>query len=298
MTATWRQVARKDFEDAIRSKLLWGLTAVFVAFLVMALLSAEELFPEAITVDTPQALAGVAMLAQLFIPGVALVVGYMSVVGERQSGSLRVLLSYPFSRFDVVLGKLLGRTLVTAMGLAISYAVASAVVVLLYGTPDVETLIGFVAIGVLVGMSFTALAVGGSAAAATRGRARTLTIGSFMAMVFFWNPVVVGLHYVVTGSLPGLQADRWYFLLKRLNPLEAFRVLSEAVLGRRVDPVPRFPLEDVPVDASRDVLAIENRVVGEVPFYLQDWFSAIVLVAWGVVPVVIGYWYFERADLD
>lgn len=298
MTATWRQVARKDFEDAIRSKLLWGLTAVFVAFLVMALLSAEELFPEAITVDTPQALAGVAMLAQLFIPGVALVVGYMSVVGERQSGSLRVLLSYPFSRFDVVLGKLLGRTLVTAMGLAISYAVASAVVVLLYGTPDVETLIGFVANGVLVGMSFTALAVGGSAAAATRGRARTLTIGSFMAMVFFWNPVVVGLHYVVTGSLPGLQADRWYFLLKRLNPLEAFRVLSEAVLGRRVDPVPRFPLEDVPVDASRDVLAIENRVVGEVPFYLQDWFSAIVLVAWGVVPVVIGYWYFERADLD
>jgi ABC-2 type transport system permease protein len=41
MTATWTDVARKDFEDAVRSKMLWGLIVVFVAFLVMALLSAD-----------------------------------------------------------------------------------------------------------------------------------------------------------------------------------------------------------------------------------------------------------------
>ena len=112
MTVTWRDVARKDFEDAARSKLLWGLIAVFVAFLVMSLLSAEELFPDAVTVDAATALSGVAMLAQLFVPGIELVAGYMAVVGERRSGSLRVLLSYPFSRFDVVAGKLVGRSLV------------------------------------------------------------------------------------------------------------------------------------------------------------------------------------------
>jgi ABC-2 type transport system permease protein len=86
MTVTWSDIARKDFEDAVRSKMLWGISAVFVAFLALSLLSAEQLFPDRVTVDARTALAGVAMLAQLFIPGVALVAGYLSVVGERRSG--------------------------------------------------------------------------------------------------------------------------------------------------------------------------------------------------------------------
>ena len=297
MTATWTDVARKDVEDAVRSKLLWGLITVFIAFLVMALLSAEELFPATVTVDAAKALAGVGMLAQLFVPGVALVVGYMSVVGERRSGSLRVLLSYPFSRFDIVAGKLLGRTLVTGMGLTVSYTVASVVVVVLYGTPDIMTFVGFVGTGVLIGVTFMALAVGGSAAASTRGRAMTLTVGLFMGMVFFWQPVVAGLYYAVTGSLPGLHADRWYFFLKRLNPLEAFRVLTGTALDQRVEAVPRFPLEDVPANAPPETLDIANRIVGEVSFYLEDWFSVVVLIAWGLIPVVLGYWRFDRSDL-
>ncbi|QRV16912.1 ABC transporter permease [Haloterrigena salifodinae] len=297
MTVSWRDVARKDFEDAVRSRLLWGLTAVFVAFLGMSLLSAEQLFPEPVTVDTAMALSGVAMLAQLFVPGIALAVGYMAVVGERRSGSLRVLLSYPFSRGEVVAGKLAGRLLVTGTALTIGFAAASVLVVALYGVPDAATFVGFVAAGVLLGLTFTALAVGGSAAASTRGRARTLTIGSFVGMVFFWKPVVVGIYYAVTGSLPGVQAESWYFLLKRLNPLEAYRVVASAVLDERVDAVPEFPLEDVPANASAETLELSNRLAGEVPFYLADWVSVVVLLTWGLVPVLAGYRLFEDADL-
>jgi ABC-2 type transport system permease protein len=297
MTATWADVARKDFEDALRSKLLWGLILVFVAFLAMSLLSAEHLFPEPLTVDAALALAGVAMLAQLFVPGIALVAGYMSVVGERRSGSLRVLLSYPFSRFDVVAGKLVGRTLVTTTALTVGFAAAGLLVVALYGVPDFTVFVGFVATGVLVGVAFTGLAVGGSAAAATRGRARTLTIGSFVGMVFFWKPAAVGLYYAFNGSVPGLQADRWYFLLKRLNPLEAYRVLTGAVLDRRVAEVPNLPLENVPRTNPTEPLEIAQRIAGEVPFYLEDWFSVVVLLAWGLVPLAVGYWRFEESDL-
>lgn len=297
MTATWRAVATKDFEDAIQSRMLWGLIAVFISFLVMALLSAEQLFPDAVAVDAAKALAGVAMLAQLFIPGIALVAGYMAVVGERRSGSLRVLLSYPFSRRDVVGGKLVGRLLVTGTALTVGYAVASGLVVILYGVPDVDAFLGFVGAGVLVGLTFTGLAVGGSAAAATRGRAMTLTIGSFMGMVFFWRPVIVGLYYAVTGALPGIQAHSWYFVLKRLNPLEAFRVLSSAALDEQVRPVPELPLEGVPATTPPKQLELANRIAGEVPFYLEDWVSVVVLVAWGLIPVMVGYWRFEHADL-
>jgi len=297
MTTTWLDITRKDFEDAVRAKLLWGLIAVFVAFLTMSLLSAEQLFPEAATVDAPKALAGVAMLAQLFVPGIALVAGYMAVVGEHRSGSLRVLLSYPFSRRDVVVGKLVGRALVTGTALTVGFGVASVLVVALFGLPDPVTFGGFVASGVLLGMTFTGLAVGGSAAAATRGRARTLTMGSFMAMVFFWKPVVTGLYYAVNGSLPAVRAEPWYFFLQRLNPLEAYRVFVGSILDERVQAVPRLPLEDVPQNPPPGLLDITNRVAGDVPFYVQDWFSVVVLVAWGVVPLVLGFRYFRAADL-
>lgn len=297
MTTTWRQVARKDFEDAVQSKLLWGLTGIFLAFLVMALLSAEQLFPEAVAVDAAKALSGVAMLAQLFVPGIALVAGYMAVVEERRTGSLRVLLSYPFSRSDVVAGKLAGRTLVTGTALVVGFAVASAVVVALYGAPSAAQFAGFVGASVLLGLTWTGLAVGGSAAAGTRGRAMTLTIGTFAGMVFFWKPLVVGLYYGVEGSLPGVRVESWYLLADRLSPLEAYRVLVESALGERVTAVPRLPLEDVPANAPLEQLAVSNRVAGEIPFYLDDWFAVVVLAAWGVIPVVLGYLQFERSDL-
>jgi ABC-2 type transport system permease protein len=298
MTVSWVDIARKDFEDAARSRMLWGFIAVFVAFLAMSLPVAEQLFPDAVAVTPTKALSGVAMLAQLFIPGIALVAAYMAIVGERRSGSLRMLLSYPFSRRDVVAGKLGGRLLVTATALTVGYAVASVLVVVLYGLPDPAAFAGFVGAGVLLGVTFTGIAIGGSAAASSRGRAMTLTIGSFVGMVFFWKPVAAGLYYAITGSLPGLHADRWYFLLKRLNPLEAFRALTSAALGQEVSAVPRFPVEDLPAYASPGQPDLATRLVGEVPFYLQDWFSVVVLVAWGVCPVLLGYWRFERADLS
>jgi len=298
VTATWVDVARKDFEDAVRSKVLWGLIATFVAFLVMSLLSAEELVQGVDTVTADIALAGVATLAQLFVPGVALAGGYLAVAGERRSGSLRVLLTYPFSRLDVVLGKLVGRTVVTLTALVVGFAVASVLVVVLYGTPSAVSFLGFVGLSVLLGAAFTGLAVGGSAVAGTRGRAMTLTIGPFVAMVFFWKPVVVGLYYAVAGSLPGISVEPWYLLLKRLNPLVAYRTLAGNLLGEPVQAVPNLPLEDLPAGMVAARFSATDRVAGEIPFYLQDWFAVLVLVAWGVVPVALGYWRFLRNDLD
>ncbi|WP_175424132.1 ABC transporter permease subunit, partial [Haladaptatus sp. W1] len=42
------------------------------------------------------------------------------------------------------------------------------------------------------------------------------------------------------------------------------------------------------------------RVIGQnatVPFFLEKWFMLVILAAWLVVPLVLGYWRFERADL-
>lgn len=297
MSVSWTAIARKDIEDAVRSKVLWGLTLTFVAFLVMTMLSAGELVQGVETVTASLALAGVATLAQLFIPGLAVIAGYLAVTGERQSGSLKVLLSYPFTRFDVVLGKLVGRTVISLITLVTGFGVASVLVVWLYGTPPITTFVGFVGTGVLLGAAFTGLAVGGSAMAPTRGRAMSLTIGPYVAMVLFWKPVVVGMYYAASGALPGIEVEPWYLLLKRLNPLEAYRVATGAILGEPVNAVPYLPLENLPPGTIAAEIEIGTRVAGRVPFYLQDWFAVVILLAWGLIPVVVGYRRFARTDV-
>lgn len=297
MSVTWTSIARKDIEDAVRSKVVWGLTLTFVAFLVMTMLSAGELVQGVETVTASLALSGVATLAQLFIPGLAVVAGYLAITGERRSGSLRVLLSYPFTRFDIVFGKLVGRTAITMIALVSGFAVASVLVVWLYGAPSIATFVGFVGTGVLLGAVFTGLAVGGSSMSTTRGRAMSLTIGPYVAMVLFWKPVVVGMYYAAYGSLPGLVVEPWYLLVKRLNPLEAYRVATGSVLGEPVNAVPYLPLEDLPPGTMAAEIEIGTRLAGEIPFYLQDWFAVVILLAWGIIPVVLGYRRFATSDV-
>ncbi|MFC7167186.1 hypothetical protein [Halospeciosus flavus] len=54
--------------------------------------------------------------------------------------------------------------------------------------------------------------------------------------------------------------------------------------------------------AERRLLAGDQRPRGWVPqsadvVVLQDWFGAVVLCLWVVVPLAVGYWTFEHADL-
>lgn len=294
----WRAVARKDFEDAVRSKMLWSVMGVFVAFMAVLVVLVQATAPDAVDSGATAVLAFVAQLAQLFVPLTALIAGYMAVVGERTDGSLRILLSYPFSRFDVVFGKLVGRSAVIATTLVVAFVFALGLATLMYGGAALGPFLGLVVAALLFGGAWTGVAVGISAGSTTRGRAMALAIGLYLVMFMFWQAIAAGVYSLVEGSIPGLVVEPWYFLLERLNPIEAFRVLAESALGEPVRSMVMLPVEDVPLDASPEQLALANRVAGDLPFYLDDWFAAVLLVAWAVVPALVGYRRFRRSDLE
>ncbi len=296
MTTTWRDVARKDFADAVRSRMVWGIIGVFVLFMGLLLVIAGAAFPSDVEVDAEMALAFAAELAQLFVPLVALIAAYMSIVGERRSGSLRILLSYPFSRFDVVAGKLLGRALVIGSALFVGVAISVVIAALIYGVPAAGTTLGLFASVLLFGLAFTGLAVGISAATTTRGRAMATVIGVYLLFLMFWEAIAAGVYYALNGSRPGLEVEAWYFFLERLNPIEAFRALTDSIFETAIGSPVLLPVEDT-ADATPEQLELSNRVVGELPFYLSDWMLVVVLLAWGVVPAALGYLRFRNADL-
>jgi ABC-2 type transport system permease protein len=295
---TWQHVARKDFEDAVRSKMLWGVMGVFVGFMAFLLVLVSLQEPPSGEEDLAMnALTLIAVLAQVFAPLVALIAGYMAVVGERRTGSLRVLLSYPHSRRDVVTGKLLGRSVVIAVTVGAGFVVNVALSALLFGVPQLEAFAGVLLSVTLLGLTFVGLAVGISAGTRTRGKAMALAIGLFLACFVFWDAAVAGFYAVVTGSLPGLEVEAWYFLAKQLNPLGAYRSVAEGFVDGRIQAMFQLGLEQIPSDTPPEERTLENRVEGPLPFYLTDWFAGVILAAWALVPPVLGSLRFERSDL-
>lgn len=298
---SWQLVARKDFRDSLRSRKFWSIITVSLLFLAIVAFGAG-------TGDTGD--AGQEIIYQLFntigsqlvVPMMAIIVGYMAVTGERQSGSLRVLFGLTHGRRDVLFGKLLSRALLMVIGMVLAALVVAGLVLSLFDSFNVSYFLGFTGLTILLAVSFTGIAVGISAAVGTRARAMGAAVGTYVAFMIFWYPAVAILHFGIKGELAGLNPPDWYLGLLMANPLLAYNEALGQLLGQYLTGFVGWPfiVEDVPqeVMASDTALLFSNRVSGEVPVYLSDWFGLVVLLAWFVIPVLLGYWRFNGADLN
>jgi ABC-2 type transport system permease protein len=276
---SWAVVARKDFEDAARSKMLWVITVLFVLATAGAMYAVGALSENFTAKD---AVGFLSSPATLLVPLAALVVAYLAIAGERESGSIKLLLGLPHSRRDVLIGKLLGRSAVVAVATVVAFIAGAIVLAIQYGSFPVTDFLVQGVVTFIFGMVFVGIAIGFSAMTATRSRAMAAAIGLFFLFELIWDIVPLGVYYVVKGSTPSLESGfpPWYFLLQILNPKNAYSLTANFL----THPNGASPYTDL--------------INGSVPFYLEGWFSLVILALWLVVPVALGYWRFERADIS
>ncbi|MFB6129980.1 MAG: ABC transporter permease, partial [Salinigranum sp.] len=93
---TWTVVARKEFSDAVRARILWGIVAV-IGVLTGGITLATRFLP-GIEPNPLVGLGAATEFAATLVPILSLVAAYLSIAGERESGSLKVLLGLPPSR--------------------------------------------------------------------------------------------------------------------------------------------------------------------------------------------------------
>lgn len=292
-------VARKDFEDAARSKMLWSLTGLLVALIGIFYVAAWHFADDP---DAAELVRGLALPMQVIVPLAALIAGYMSIVGERRSGSIKVLLGLPPTREDVVFGKLAGRSGVVGAAVLTAFVVAAVLSGLLIGSVPFGDLGGLLLASILLGLAFVGIAVGVSAAMSSRGRAMAAVVGTYLLFIGFWDVAIGGVYRIVEGSFPPSpitprnQIEAWALLLQRLNPMEAYGVVASNLIDTSVFPLTlQFPIGINPT--RRPGVTTADLVAGDLPFYLSDWFAALILLAWFAVPVVAGYVRFRGADL-
>lgn len=311
---TWYPVAKKEFRDTVRSKLLWVLSAIFVVIFALPAflglyLDVGQLQGTTVTTD---AFFGIATrLGSALVPIIAIVIGYASVAGERESGSLKVLLSLPFSRRDVVVGKVVGRSAVVAVPILLGFLVSALVLV----PSGVEfNALGFVlgsVLTALLGVVFVALAVGFSAGAASSLRSMVGTVAVYVYFFLFWNSFANSIGAVLSRYLDVTVATqlRATLFVKLLNPTQAYQTLVNAALGQS------------PLDARTSMFALQrgaavcqevlggnvslspaggiacNPIDSGIPFYFSNTAVLLYMLAWLAVPVAVGVYLFDVADL-
>ncbi|MFB6168880.1 MAG: ABC transporter permease subunit [Haloferacaceae archaeon] len=282
---TWNVVARKEFEDTIRSRWLIALSVLFALLIGAAVYVTSLIFGgSGATLSSTRVLRAFPIkdgIVTTLLPLVALVVSYNAVVGERETGSLKLLLALPHARSDVVVGKVAGRAAALAVALVAGFALPG-LVFLLSGTFTLEAVayVQYVFFVVLLAAAFVSVGVGVSAAVDSNRLAIAAAVAIYLVFVALLGAVQgsLGLFSAFVGWpewIP-LTVQQTTRVLQLLNPAGAFKFVINGTLGSG--------------------LFLETNSSSGVGPRLQL-SGLLMLLAWVVVPPLLGLIRFEETDL-
>lgn len=309
---SWQAVMKKDYRDAIRSPYFWAVTAAIAVVVGFFLFQVVTSFLEAVRQTEQANQVDIELTTDLFVstlrfgfqvlvPVLAIVVTYTSIAGERDTGTLKLLLSLPNSRRDVMIGKVLGRAGVIATPIVIAFAVGAVVFPLSEFTFVPTTYAAFVALTLLLGVVFAGFGVGVSAAASTGRRAAVAAFGIFAYLVFLWDGLAQNLARFL-GRLLELErstALQMELFIRLLNPMAAYHSLVYRIqIAGPIEARAMLITRDArPVQDEARQFLMRQVFRTEVPWYFSDYVVLLLFLVWLVVPLLVGYYLFREADL-
>ncbi len=145
-------VAGKEFRDGLRNRwvlaitLVFGLLAIGLAYFGAAA-SGQVGFTQVSTT-----IVSLSSLAVFLIPLIALMLAYDSIVGEDEQGTLLLLLTYPMSRVEILVGKFLGHAAILGVSTLVGFGVAGAIIAALGSVEQLGELVAALALFILSAM--------------------------------------------------------------------------------------------------------------------------------------------------
>jgi Cu-processing system permease protein len=196
-------------------------------------------------------------LASLFVPLVALALGYDAIVGERERNTLGLLLSLPVSRGEVVLAKFLGR----GLALTIAVLVGLGAAMLAAADGEARTLGMLIGPTLLLGLSFVSIGMLVSAVSSRQSVATSLVVVLWFLLVFFYDLGLLGLLVATDGEIP-----QWLVAgLVVANPAGLYRIALVSALSG---------------EAALSELGLVTALPG-------PWGTAAIWAAWILGPVLL-----------
>ena len=221
-------IAAKEFRQALRNKWVSAMT-LLLAVLALSLALLGSAPTGTVGVDRLSVtVVSLASLSIFLLPLIALMLSYDAVVGEVERGTLLLILAYPVSRWQLVLGKFFGHLAVLTLATVVGYGLSGLIVGLAFdgigaaGWRDFGILI---ATSVLLGAAFIAIGYLLSVVVAERATAAGLAVGVWLVFVLVFDLVLLGVLVMDHGQRIGSELLNLLFLL---NPADVFRIFNLA----------------------------------------------------------------------
>ncbi len=271
---SWRDVAYKNVNDASRSRTVWLLFAL-LSVLFVGYAVGHGYLGDGSFVAFVDGLVGI---VGTFVPALGILLGYRSISDDREDGSLLIELSFPHSRKDLIIGTVVGRTIVLAVPMLVALTIAGAAGAFQYGTDGILWYPWFLFATVLYGAAFVGASTGLSMATTSDRRITFGAVGGYLLLASLWSGLVsFGFSLIHRFGIPGnVTVPDWGLLLQLAGPSESFVRLVQTGfdLGRA------------------------SQYTGEgAPIYVDWWGALLLLALWTVVPLVLGFRRFRTADL-
>jgi Cu-processing system permease protein len=266
-------IAAQEIRVGLRNRWV-AATTLLMAALALSLVLLGSAPTGALGAD-PLAVVVVSLtsLTIFLIPLIALLLSFDAIVGEHERGTLMLLLSYPLARWQVVVGKVLGQTVILGGATLVGYGAAAAALGL---QADIATeawlaYSGMIASSVMLGAAFIAIGCLASTLVRERATAAGLAVGVWLFFVLIYDSALLGLLVADQGRVVG---EHGLNLLLLLNPADAFRLFNMTAT------------ESVSVYSG---MAGAGDPAGTAPAILLT-----ALAAWILVPLVLAVAVFHR----
>ena len=218
-------LAMKELRDGFRNR--WVAAAIIVLAILALVLSVLGSAPTG-SVRVSELEISVISLASLsvyLIPLIALMLSYDAMVGEFERGTMMLLLAYPVTRWQIIMGKFLGHVLILLIAILVGYGgtVVALTLVTGSGTEGWQAYVAMMASSLVLGAEFIALGYLISVVVRQRATAAGAAIGLWLIFVVLYDLLLFGALTMDTDQQIGQQL---FSMLMLVSPTDTYRILN------------------------------------------------------------------------
>ena len=226
-----RLVASKEFHDCLRSRWLLFGTALFAILGTAVFFGTAALGGSLDYQPLSTVMNSLLSLTVFLLPLLALLLSYDAFVGEAESGTLLLMLTYPIERVDWLLGKTVGQGTAIFAALTGGFAVMALVESALpvpYGMGELLSSLAMLLVsGWMLGLVF--MLAGFCVSLSVQHKAQAL---AFLLLIWFALVLLYDLGLLVAAVAGAdLLSREMLTALMLVNPASLFRLFNQSGLG-------------------------------------------------------------------
>ena len=269
-------LAQKELRDGLRNR--WIAAAIIVlgglALALSLLGSAPTGSINASTLDI--SVISLASLSVYLIPLIALMLSFDALVGEFERGTMMLLLTYPVTRWQVIIGKFLGHVMILFIAILVGYGGAVLIMMLLTdgSTEGWQAYVLMMLSSLALGAVFIALGYLISVLVKERATAAGTAIGLWLIFVVLYDLLLFGILLIDKEQIINQQL---FAALMLISPTDTYRILNLSLF------------EGVSQAAGIAGVASEAGMSGAL--------LSSVLMLWIVAPLMATLLVFQRREL-